>query len=244
MKKKTKRIKVTLSDSKTPKSNLLIFWTLIIFLIIFAVVLVWYNLKVEAPASKIDEKIINKTDSQNVEKGLAKNDVKEAEFITLNEAQKNFAELTFSVSPDGKSIAYIVNDEVSGRRTMVLNGRAGASYDDIIFMEFSPDSKRFAYGAKVNGKSLVVLDGKEGKLYDWILEPHFFSSDSKYFVYKTRLENGDILVFNNSETQAYDRIYQVATNDDKTELFFFARQGDKIWRGAVDLIKSVKDRTN
>ena len=245
MKKKLKKVEKTLLETRAPQSDLLIFWVFMIFLIIFAIVLFWNNLAVSEVARqnnmrRVDSAVVRpglKMTQEIVNEDRERNTIKESNVLTLNEAQKNFDELTFLASPDGKSIAYIISNETSGRRTVVLNGRAGASYDDIIFMKFSPDSQRFAYGAKVNGKSLVVLDGQEGKLYDWIFEPHFFSPDNKYFIYKARNSAGDILVFNKEESQVYDRIYNVAVSSAETEIIFYARQGDEIWRGELNITK-------
>lgn len=163
----------------------------------------------------------------------------EQEILALNEAQVAFDELSFLASPDGESFAYIITDSETSLRTVVLNGKAGASYSDITFMKFSPDGKRFAYGAKVSGSSLVVLDGQEGKLYDWILEPHFFSADSRYFVYKGRDERGDVLVFNTTESRAYERIYGAFNNEKENKLIFYGRQADAIWRGEINLYVGV-----
>lgn len=166
--------------------------------------------------------------------------VRESEFLVLNEAQGNLDELNFLMSPNGQSIAYIFVDKKFNKRSVSLNGQAGASYDDIFFMQYSSSGQRFAYGAKVNGRSTVVLDGQEGKIYDWIFEPHFFTPDNQYFVYKARTDKGDVLVFNQWESRPYDRIYGITVNNSKTKLVFFARKDNKIWRGVVDLNKPLE----
>lgn len=164
---------------------------------------------------------------------------KESEFLTINEAQGSLDELNFLMSPNGQSAAYTFVDKKFNKRAVALNGQAGPSYDDILFMQYSPNGQRFAYGVKVNGRSMVVLDGKEGKIYDWIFEPHFFTPDNQYFVYKARTDKGDILVFNNWESRPYDRIYGITINNSQTKLIFFARKDNKIWRGVIELNKAL-----
>lgn len=159
----------------------------------------------------------------------------EIEFFAIPANQADFDDLSFTASPDGQHFAYVF--EKNGKASVVLNGSAGASYDAITFMRFSPDGARFAYGAKLNGKEMVVLDGKEGKLYDWIFEPRFFTADSRYFFYKARTDQGEIMVFNNNESRAYEKIYSTFMSADKSQLIYYGRSGDKIWRASVSLNK-------
>ena len=54
---------------------------------------------------------------------------------------------------------------------MVVNERDERQYDDIASgtLVFSPDSKRVAYGARLDDKWFVVVNGKDGKQYDDIV---------------------------------------------------------------------------
>ena len=229
--------------------NRLIFWLFVLVVVAFCISLAWNKVLI---ATALQENLTTHNDlavkdlytPSNTSAKVSGQVAQESEFISLNEAQKNFDELTFLTSPNGQSIAYIVNDEKIGKKTVALNGNTGASYDDIIFMKFSPSGQRFAYGAKAGNKSFVVLDGKEGKTYDWIFEPRFFTPDNQYFVYKARNDQGDILVFNNWETQPYDRIYGVTVNNSQNQLIFYARKGDAIWRGVVNLNKPLEANLN
>ncbi len=228
------------------EKNRLFLWLFIFVIFAFAFSLVWTRLMIfEALRQNLVEsaglKVANEPSS--IIK-ITNRVAQEAEVFTLNAAQKGFDELSFLTSPNGQSIAYIFNDQKFNKKTVSLNSQAGASYDDITFMKFSPSGQRFAYGAKVNGKNLVVLDGQEGKLYDWIFEPHFFSPDNQYFIYKARTNRGDILVFNTWESRPYDRIYSVTINNSQTKLIFYARLDDQIWRGIVDLNKPLEANTD
>ncbi|MFA5131202.1 MAG: hypothetical protein WC467_02145 [Patescibacteria group bacterium] len=223
------------------KKNRVYFWFFFVLLAAFAFTLVWTRLMIfEALRQNLVVSAGLKVENERRVGVRPANPVtREAKFLSLNTAQKNLDELNFLMSPNGQSVAYIFNDTKFHKKTLALNGQSGASYDDIFSMQFSASGQRFAYTAKVNGKSLAVIDGKEGKVYDWIFEPHFFTPDNQYFVYKARDSRGDMLVFNTWESQPYDRIYGVTVNNSKTELIFFARKGDQIWRGVVDLNKPI-----
>ncbi len=225
-------------------NNRLFLWLLIIFVSGFAFTLVWTKLMIlEAMRQNVVQEVGLKVTDEKNNSGI-RTAARETEFLTLNSAQKSFDELNFLISPNGHSIAYTFNNAKFGKKTLSLNGQAGASYDDITFMKFSSNGQRFAYGAKVAAKSLVIIDGREGKLYDWIFEPKFFTPDNQYFVYKARDDRGDMLVFNNWESKPYDRIYGVTVNNSKTELVYYARQGDQIWQGIVDLSRPLESDLN
>jgi len=229
--------------------NRLIFWLFVLVIVSFCISMAWNKILItgalrENLITRTDLAVKNQAEPSDAGAKLAGKVAQESEFINLNEAQKNFDELSFLTSPNGQSVAYIINDAKNGKKTVALNGNTGASYDDIVFMKFSPSGQRFAYGAKVGSKSFVVLDGKEGKVYDWIFEPRFFTPDNQYFVYKARNDQGDILVFNDWETQAYDRIYGVTINNSENQLIFYARKGNAIWRGIVNLNKPLEANLN
>ena len=146
-------------------------------------------------------------------------------------------ELSFLSSPDGRNFAYILNSGQS--QQLVLNEKAGPIVDNITFMAFSPDSRSFAYTYKQDGKERAVINDAVGKQYDWIFNPRFFTPDSHYFIYKARKNGKDVLVVNDQESRAYDRIYEPALSPDKASLIFFARDGERLWRGEIPL--SVTD---
>lgn len=224
------------------EKNRLVIWLFITVFCAFIITLVYARLMIfEAlRQNSVIESGLNIANEKKTGTKITNRVTQENEYLTLNEAQAGLDELNFLMSPNGQSIAYTFTDKKFNKRTVALNGQAGASYDDVFFMQYSPSGQRFAYGAKVNGRSLVVLDGQEGKIYDWIFEPHFFTPDNQYFIYKARTDKGDILVFNNFESRPYDRIYGITINNSKTKLIFFARKDNKIWRGVVELNKPLE----
>lgn len=147
-------------------------------------------------------------------------------------------ELSLLASPDGLGLAYILKNERSEQ--LVLNEQAGPIVDDITFMSFSPDGQRFAYTVKQNQKERAIIDGKSGREYDWIFNPRFFSPDSRYFIYKARNGSKDVLVMNETESRPYDRIYEPFLSPDKSALIFFARDGDRLWRGQIPLAAGLE----
>lgn len=142
-------------------------------------------------------------------------------------------ELSFLSSPDGRNFAYILNNNQS--QQLVLNEKAGPIVDSVTFMAFSPDSRSFAYTYKLKDKERAVINGLVGKEYDWIFNPRFFTPDSRYFIYKAREKGKDRLVINSQESRLYDRIYEPFLSPDKATLIFFARDGERLWRGEIPL---------
>lgn len=71
-------------------------------------------------------------------------------------------ELAFS--PDGGRVAYVARK--GGKDFVMLDGAAGARYDDIANLAFTPDGRHVVHTARRAGKSLVVASGVEGREYD------------------------------------------------------------------------------
>lgn len=68
---------------------------------------------------------------------------------------------------DGSEMAHVALLDVD-KRTVVVNGQPGRSYDVISagLIEFSPDGSRMAYGALRDGECYVVVDGEEMGPFD------------------------------------------------------------------------------
>lgn len=106
------------------------------------------------------------------------------------------------VSPDGRRIAYVNSayiPKIGNKQFVVVDGKEGEKYDEIMGnIDFSPDSKRFAYAAKKEGKTLVVVDGKESRQFNEnsFIFTLLFSPDSKriaYLVGKGKRKRGSCL---------------------------------------------------
>jgi uncharacterized protein (TIGR03067 family) len=90
--------------------------------------------------------------------------------------------LRYLLSPDAKRLAYeVVN---GGRSTLVLDGKAEKSYDEIVSRDrepcwaFSGDSRHFAYSAREGGRYHLVLDGKVSSPFRELRDVPFFSCDN------------------------------------------------------------------
>lgn len=159
--------------------------------------------------------------------------LEERKMSLMPSREEGLQRLSFQVSPDGRSFAYILkNDETE---QVVLNEVAGPLFETIRFMSFSPDSKNFAYIAKKDNRFVAVVNGEINKAYDFILEPRLFSPDSRYFIYKARKGTKDILVINGQETRSYDFIYNPFVVSDGKAIVFFALDNNLLWRGEIPL---------
>ncbi len=103
---------------------------------------------------------------------------------------------SITLSPDEEHVVYIGKNRKghNGRSpewnyALVLNGEVVASYDWIGSIEFSPNSKRLAYGARKGEHSFVIVDGQKGPDYDCISwskrEQGYgqFSGNSEHYAY-------------------------------------------------------------
>jgi Tol biopolymer transport system component len=92
-------------------------------------------------------------------------------------------------SPSGGRLAYGgqrggLNPGEPGRWVVVTDGKAGAEYEQVDNIRFSPDGKHLAYKAKKDGKWMLVLDERPGPGCEE-LAPGFpiFSPDSSRIAY-------------------------------------------------------------
>ncbi|MCX7702480.1 MAG: hypothetical protein N2234_00030 [Planctomycetota bacterium] len=116
---------------------------------------------------------------------------------------------SFVVAPDLRHVAYVVR-ATDGKLYVVVDGKEGKRYDDLAFLTFSPDGKRFAYAAKEGDKWLVVIDGKEEKKYNGIGEGTIaFSPNSDTVAYAAITDTGWTMVVNGNEGEKYDVIVTI-----------------------------------
>lgn len=96
---------------------------------------------------------------------------------------------SFTVSPDQRHVAYatVVGGLFGRKMSVVVDGKEIGRYDNTIgkTLLFSPDSRRFAFGALRDGKRLVVVDGKEEIIgHERLAGGSFvFSPDSRRLAY-------------------------------------------------------------
>lgn len=104
-------------------------------------------------------------------------------------------------SSDNNHIAFIQNK--NSKKTILLNGKEGKSYDDIQSPVFSANGNRFAYISTVADKQLVVLDDKEGKKYDKVFNI-VFSPNSERVAYGAKESDKFFVVIDGKEEEKYN----------------------------------------
>lgn len=132
---------------------------------------------------------------------------------------------TFEFSPDSLRFGYIAMTEVApknlpemNRFVAVVDGvespsflnqteKFGRSYGFYPFMQFSPDSKRYAYGAMTETNQVHVIEnGVEGPLFDvdgFAFSGDFrYSPDGKSFAYRGIMDKRPVLVVNGKIVKA------------------------------------------
>ncbi|MCX7778531.1 MAG: hypothetical protein N2381_10850, partial [Armatimonadetes bacterium] len=123
---------------------------------------------------------------------------------------------------------------------VVVDGVEGKEYDGIVkgTLIFSPDSKRFAYGARRGGKEFVVVDGDEGKEYDGI-GTLIFSPDSKRFAYVAVRGEKQFVVVDGVEGEEYDCFLRGSelVFDSPNRLHSLAIQGNEIFLVKVEIVE-------
>jgi Tol biopolymer transport system component len=95
--------------------------------------------------------------------------------------------------------------EKGDKLVVVADGLAGAEYDGIGPLSFSPDGKRVAYVAMKGEKSLVVVDGQPGAEYDGI-GTLSFSPDGKRIAYGAKKDEKWLVVVDGHAGAQYDGI--------------------------------------
>jgi WD40 repeat protein len=151
------------------------------------------------------------------------------------------------ISSDSRRCATVLKDE-NGKQYVSLDGKkcgAGAPSDPANWA-FSPDSKRFAYAAKVGDAWVIVMDGASSPAKG-IVKRIFFSEDSTRFGYiarsgeEAKVEPGQAgvmkvgppiqewLVIDGKETAKYDAVWPPSFSPDGKHTAFIARSQDKMY---------------
>jgi len=125
------------------------------------------------------------------------------------------------VSPDGKQIAYKRFSEQG--QSVIFDGNEYGPYDEVEFLDFSPDSQHLVFIATITDKSFAVLDGIEQQYYDLILASARFSPDSEHIIYEARQGKKTIAVIDYTEF-TYDAINgPIYISPDSSSIAFVAR---------------------
>ena len=152
------------------------------------------------------------------------------------------------MSPDGQHFVYIKSEQlyhkdypqlrIATRNHLFLDGREKVSDGVVVYIYFSPDSKRLAYTA---GNSTIIVDDKEITSPYASIDNFTFSPDSQHFSYIAR-ETGKCSIFlNEEEIQNYEEgginCYSgpVFSPDSQSLAYLFQIKEDGDWKGYLVL---------
>jgi hypothetical protein len=132
------------------------------------------------------------------------------------------------VSPDGRRVAYVLENKKDHRLSVVSDGTIGPVFDKILpgTLIFSSDSRHLAYAGAVQEKYHVLLDGAPGPEYE--LVGHLsFSPDGKRFVYAAQKDKRRFVVVNGVPGPSFDDVYPAGFSPDSRHIVYYATQGKK-----------------
>jgi roadblock/LC7 domain-containing protein len=196
----------------------------------------------------------------------AKTDDKWAAVAKAQEGKSYDAIGRLAFSPDGRRLVYLAD---SGEKTvLVVDGVEGKAYasiveadaikqvhgcqDDVCWdafyldkpFQFSPDSQRVAYVAKVGEKRInvsekwsAVVDGKEQSPYDGI-GGLIFSPDSRHVAYVAGAGARQFVVVDGNEGKQYDGLVKgtKCVFDSANELHYLAKQNTSSDGKSYDIV--------
>jgi hypothetical protein len=142
-------------------------------------------------------------------------------------------------SPDHVRLAY------PSRNAVVLDGIAGASYDDVApaSLAFSADGRHLAYAASRGGLWRVIVDGSEGPAFAELggMVPFgkradlTFTPDGQHVIYRVSDGRPRVIVSNVGATKSYDGVLDVLVFQPPDTAAFVAVRGNDILRVEIDL---------
>lgn len=116
------------------------------------------------------------------------------------------------LSPNGAHVAYFqptvksARMEAHGLGVMVVDGKAGQTYQRIESVLFAPDDGRVIYVATNNRQTVVVDRGAESPAYNGIRLPLLFSRDGHHMEYVASDADGTFVVLDGKPSQHFTSI--------------------------------------
>ena len=142
-----------------------------------------------------------------------------------------------SFSTDGRHVAFAASSEK--KQSFIVDGVSGETYDRVIApsFTFSPDGKRFAYGAIQDEKKkvTVIVDWREQAECDEMGLP-LFSPDSAHLAYAVRREGKMAVVLDGKEQASCDQIIadSMHFSPDGKRLAYIAARRETISEGGKE----------
>lgn len=133
-------------------------------------------------------------------------------------------------SQDGKRLAFCAKRD--GHWFVVVDGKEGASYDDIWNLLLSRDGKHVAYQARRGQATYVVYDSKPIKKQEqkgrfrsvWRLR---FSPDSKHLAYVDERDGKEVFVCDSRESPEYEGLGFLQFSRDSKHLYYVVKRRGK-----------------
>ncbi|HUK55095.1 MAG TPA: hypothetical protein VLY20_00360 [Nitrospiria bacterium] len=132
------------------------------------------------------------------------------------------------LSPDGRRMAYLVENKTDHYLSVVSDGKAGPGFDLILSGTplFSSDGRHIAYAGAVRKKYRVFLDGAPSEEYE--LVGHLrFSPDGRHFAYAAQKDQKRFMVVDGAPGPSFDDVYPSGFSPDSRHLVYYATRGEK-----------------
>ncbi|MHC5080490.1 MAG: WD40 repeat domain-containing protein [Planctomycetota bacterium] len=165
-------------------------------------------------------------DDRDVQKAVNALDGSRTESFVVQVDMHSWNRETFRVSPDVRRFAYA--SRRPGGWRMVVDGREGELFHEILAPVFSGDGKRIAYWAQRDGKRYVVVDGKAMGPYDGVVRDSVgFSPDGREVVFTGVREKKYFLVRGKKEGPLFDGLWALVFSPDGRRWAHAVHQGEK-----------------
>ncbi len=111
---------------------------------------------------------------------------------------------------------------------LILDGQKLDKFNNISALEFSPDSKNYAFITTTANKQSVVLNNKtvEGKDYSWV--NHLtFSPNSKHLAFIASRNNKELVIYDGAAGKPYNTVYDLIFSPNSSSYVYQAIDGDQ-----------------
>jgi len=140
--------------------------------------------------------------------------------------------LAATLSPDGSGYAGTVRAK-NGERTLVVDGKKGATYAEIKDIVYSPDGHHLLFQAKQDGKWRVVVDDIEYDTCDEI-KAFRFSPEGRQLAYLARIGSKWAVDVDGVRGPLWTDVADVTFSADGARWAYKAKQDDQWWIVAGD----------
>lgn len=87
--------------------------------------------------------------------------------------------MQITLSPDGRSLAYVHYDTTTQKFRVFQDGKSGAAFDRVTFLAYSQDGSRFGFAAEAGGDHFFLTGGEQFGPFDSLYKEDLQSAGSK-----------------------------------------------------------------